>query len=84
MQGFCPLKIKISQFPNGFRLNNYMQYVEQTFCLYGGHSSIIKLDRGHVIMNTQKTSLPSICFNSKGVIWSLTNKQERKKINHYT
>ena len=35
VQGFCPLKIKISQFPNGFRLINYMKYFEQTFCLYG-------------------------------------------------
>ena len=61
-----------------------MQYVEQTFRLYGGHNSIIKLDRRHAILNTQRTSLPSICFNLKGVIWSLTNKQERKKINHYT
>ena len=31
-----------------------MQYVEQTFCLYGGHNSIIKLDRGHPILNTQR------------------------------
>ena len=61
-----------------------MQYVEQTFCLYGGHNSIIKLDHGHEILNTQRTSLPSIYFNLKGAIWSLTNKQERKKINQYT
>ena len=65
VQGFCQIKIKISQFPNGFCLNNCMKYVEQTFCLYGGHNSIIKLDRGHAILNTQRTSLPSICFNLK-------------------
>ena len=52
-----------------------MQYVEQTFCLYGGHNSIIKLDRGHAILNTQGTSLPSICF------YLVLNEQTRKKQN---
>ena len=59
-----------------------MQYVEQTFCLYGGHNSIIKLDRGHAILNTQRTSLPSICFNSFKFLELLNlilNEQTRKK-----
>ena len=27
VQDFCPLKIKITQFPNGFRLNTSITYV---------------------------------------------------------
>ena len=31
VQGFCPLEIKITQFPNGFRLKSTKHYSEVKF-----------------------------------------------------
>ena len=32
VQGFCPLKIKITQFPNGFHLNRLATILPYTQC----------------------------------------------------
>ena len=36
VQGFCPLKIKITQFPDGFRLNGYLHQLKimQLNCIH--------------------------------------------------
>ena len=54
VQGFCPLKIKITQFRNGFRLNKDSElHVEKSPANYAGSQERV-LDKGVIYSHSDK------------------------------